>query len=69
MENESAYCQHRFADTDTIISSKPGDWRNEVLPNERLVSICKQGSNNYSQNASEVRDNYCKYFNTTGTVP
>ena len=68
LDHENRYCPLGFADTDMIISHRPGDWRNEVQNHEGLVSISKQGSNNYSQSASQVRDKYCKYFNTIGGV-
>lgn len=43
-----------------------GNWRNDNLPNLPEINI--QGSNNYSVNASEIRDKFMSYFNGSGAV-
>lgn len=47
-----------------------GSWRNEDLPADNLVPLVQQGSNNYSNNAKEVREEYREYFvSSQGEVP
>ena len=41
-----------------------GQWRNE----QSLNSIPQQGSNFYSREAKQIRDEYCDYFNSNGKV-
>lgn len=44
-----------------------GEWRSES--SEALRSIRVTGTNNYKPDAKAVRDQFCDYFNTVGTVP
>ena len=43
-----------------------GSWR---LEQGQLQSIAVSGSNNYSNDSKIIRDEFCKYFNTSGKVP
>lgn len=43
----------------------PGSWRNEV---KELSTVIRAGSNNYSNTASLLRDQYAKYFVEEGAV-
>ena len=44
-----------------------GDWR-EDLRDGGMRSIRVNGSNNYRADAKEIREQFCKYFNTVGAV-
>ena len=44
-----------------------GEWRNGT-ENEGMKSIRIGKSNNYTTNAKLIRDDFCTYFNTIGTV-
>lgn len=47
-----------------------GSWRNEELAAESFLPLSQQGSNNYSKNAKEVREEYREYFvSNLGEVP
>ena len=43
-----------------------GDWRSEG--NGGMHSVDVQGSNNYTLDAKETRERFCRYFNTVGRV-
>ena len=46
-----------------------GEWRQEVC-SSGMQPLGKQGSNNYSASAKEIRDSLCTYYNSTaGAVP
>lgn len=48
----------------------PGSWRIEGLPDNNLLSLPQQGSNNYCNTAKEIRDEFRDYFNSPdGEVP
>ena len=44
----------------------PGSWRSEVANDERpaLRSLARAGSNNYTNYAKQIRDNFQAYFNS-----
>lgn len=44
----------------------PGPWRESPF---RFRSVMKLSSNNYSDNAEEIRDAYAKYFMNEGAIP
>lgn len=47
-----------------------GRWRNENLTIDNLLPLTQQGSNNYSNNAREIREEYKEYFvSCQGEVP
>ena len=49
---------------------RPGDWRNDVSCQNGLRNLSKIGSNNYTNDAKTVRDNFCRYFSSdVGAVP
>lgn len=48
---------------------QPGDWHQGPEP-RGMVPLTQQGSNAYAKTAKELRDELCKYFNSTeGEVP
>ena len=44
---------------------KEGDWRSQ----QTLSGLEQQGSNTYSKDVKQVRDEFCLYFNEKGQVP
>lgn len=44
-----------------------GDWRKDPMPN--LPSVRRAGSNMYSKNANEIRNELASYFLFDGAVP
>jgi Plant transposon protein. len=47
-----------------------GSWRNEEMPADSMLPLAQQGSNNYSNNAKEVREEFQEYFiSSQGEVP
>ena len=67
---DSRYCQHGFVDYEINGALKEGEWRNMVVDGTGLGEITRIGSNNYSEEAKLVRDNFCKYFNSSeGEIP
>ena len=70
VHESSTYCPPGHADMDTANGVRLGDWRGETEGFTGLTSIGVQGSNNYTKTASEVRDQFCSYFNSNaGSVP
>lgn len=48
---------------------QPGNWH-QGPQSTGLVPLTRQGSNNYSKSAKDLRDDICKYFNSKeGQVP
>lgn len=48
----------------------PGSWRNDEMPVESLLPLAQQGSNNYSNNAKEIREDFREYFiSPQGEIP
>jgi hypothetical protein len=45
-----------------------GNWRETVEDDSGLEDLAAQGSNNFSFAASEVRKDFCQYFNNEGAV-
>lgn len=45
-----------------------GNWRDSVENDSGLQNIQRQGTNNYTVSASEVRKEFCNYFNNDGAV-
>jgi hypothetical protein len=45
-----------------------GNWRETVEDDSGLEDLAAQGSNNFSFVASEVRKDFCQYFNNEGAV-
>ena len=67
---DKGYCPQGYADYRIDNEIRQGDWRKEIEGNQGLIDIPRTGSNNYSGDAKEVRDNLCKYFNSDqGAVP
>ena len=61
---------HIHVDHEDRVTVVPGDWREDTAGAVGVRPLAKQGSNNYSFSAKEVRDNYKDYFNSdTGSVP
>ena len=61
-ENNYNYCPTSYADRDTRLGLTLGDWRKEHGNTAGLQQISQMGSNNYSRDAKEVRDDFKTYF-------
>lgn len=48
--------------------SRTGNWRSIVQSDAGLEAIPHQGSNNYANDAKQIRDSFCHYFNNEGAV-
>lgn len=46
----------------------PGSWR-KCIENSALCDVTKCGTNNSRSLAKEIREEFCKYFNSEGAVP
>ena len=57
------YCPHDLIDQEHQSGFKPGSWRDEISDVQGLKNISHAGSNNFSQNACEIRDSFKHYFN------
>lgn len=67
---QNHYCPDGFADVDLPTRYIEGEWRREVEHDTGITSISRMCSNNYSKQAKDVRDLFCKYFNSQeGQVP
>ena len=64
-ENNNNYCPTSYADRDTRLGLTLGDWRKEHGNTAGLQQISQMGSNNYSRDAKEVRDDVKRYFCST----
>ena len=61
---DNGYCPVGYTDASN------GQWRQEIDSYLGLVDIERTSSNNYGGDAKTVRDNFCKYFNSSsGAVP
>lgn len=45
-----------------------GEWRQESLPSA-ISSLPRMGGNRPTKNAEEIRDHFCRHFNSIGQVP
>ena len=67
--NYNAYCPLDFVDREVQGQVMQGQWRTDVH-NQALQDVSNIGSNNYSRDAKNVRDNYRDYFcSDAGSVP
>ena len=64
-ENNYNYCSTSYANRDTRLGLTLGDWRTEYGNTAGLQQISQMGSNNYSRDAKEVRDDFKSYFCST----
>ena len=62
MNNNYSYCPPSYTDQETRSGMKLGDWRKEQENTGGLQQIQQTGSNNYSWEASTVRNNFKNYF-------
>lgn len=46
---------------------RPGEWREEA--SQGITILAHQGGNRHANNALNLRDQWCKYFNGVGAVP
>ena len=65
------YCPPGFTDRQAINDSqKYGEWRVVTENDCGLTSLPHAGSNNYSKDAKQIRDDFRHYFNSPeGEVP
>ena len=60
--NNYSYCPSSYTDQDTRSGLTLGDWRQDQINTGGLQHLQQIGSNNYSREASKVRDNFKSYF-------
>ena len=58
--NDDGYGANELVDTETRL----GDWRQETRRYQGLVDLSRSGTNNYTRDAKESRDNFMEYFNS-----
>ena len=56
------YCPPGFADQEYYGEEKQGEWRKEAIRYTGMIPATNLGSNNYSNAAKVVRDNFKRYF-------
>lgn len=67
---QARYISNTFVDAETMGEIIPGGWRSEVGSNDALIDIQRLSSNNSTQEAIEVRNNFKHYFTSyQGQVP
>ena len=64
MRHESKYVPAGYADAQTPFGRRPGEWRRELQGYQGMAPISNQGSNNFTRSAENVRNDFCKYFNS-----
>ena len=71
MYNKSqAYYPTGYVDCDMQQGRRPGDWRMTIAGDSELRPVARIGSNNYTRNAKEVRDDFRDFFSSSaGEVP
>lgn len=69
-EINNSYCPHDYVDVECEGHVREGLWRRQGNNCPGLQDVTNLGSNNYSVNAKNVRDNFRDYFNSNaGSVP
>ena len=64
-----SYCPENFVDNEGPNGIQIGEWRQDASSINGLASIANFGtSNNYSENAKWVSDEFKEYFNDEGAV-
>ena len=65
--NNNSYCPSNVVDHEGPSGIRGGEWRkdNDAIG---LQPIQRLGSNNYSQNAATIRQDYMNYFNNEGEL-
>ncbi|XP_065665346.1 uncharacterized protein LOC136086784 [Hydra vulgaris] len=61
--NNYLYCPTNYTDIDSPAGFRPGDWRQDNSCSAALQPL-SSGSNNYSKDAKQVRDDFKEYFNS-----
>ncbi|XP_065675624.1 uncharacterized protein LOC136091841 [Hydra vulgaris] len=61
--NNYLYCPTNYTDIDGPAGFRPGDWRQDNSCSAALQPL-SSGSNNYSKDAKQVRDDFKEYFNS-----
>lgn len=65
MFNDKYYCPPGFVDNERSNGHiEIGEWRSEVQGNTGLLPLNSIGSNNYSRQAKDVREDFMAYFNS-----
>lgn len=65
---ENEYVTSTLIDQEDDNGFVPGSWRDR-MDNSALVNITQCGSNNSSRRAMQIREEFCKYFNSEGAIP
>ena len=66
--NAHLYCPINYTDPQRRTGIAPGEWRNEENDILGLQSLGRVGSNNYSLDASLVRQGFKEYFNAEWAI-
>lgn len=66
--NACRYCPRGFIDQENATGITVGEWRNTEHDTLGLQPLRRIGSNNYSRDASLVRQGYKEYFSSEGAV-
>lgn len=65
---ENEYVTPTLIDQEDDDGFVPGSWRG-CMDNSAFVDITQYGSNNSSRRAMQIREEFCKYFNSEGAIP
>ena len=63
--NSNGDCLANYIDTDRPSGERPGDYRRKENSSFALQPLNNAGSNNYSRNAKQIRENFTNYFPST----
>ena len=66
--NACRYCPRNYIDQDSTTGVTAGEWREKQSEISGLQPLKRVGSNNYSMDASFVRQQLKEYFNSEGAV-
>ena len=66
--NACRYCPRNYIDQDSATGVTAGEWREKQSEISGLQPLKRVGSNNYSMDASFVRQQFKEYFNSEGAV-
>ena len=61
-EDNYKYCPTNFVDQDGSNYLVSGEWRRDSDDITGLVNIRRAGSNNYSRNSCQIRNEFKEYF-------
>lgn len=69
-DNQNRYVPPGYVDTENENGDIVyGDWRKDMEKDNALERVSQIGSNTYTKNAAEIRDDFANYFIHEGSVP